>query len=363
MKLDELLGQLDHAGLQALVLTHAAGGKIVVTPHGGRVLGLFTYEDGENAFWVNPELQSAQTAKRFLSGEHVLGGDRLWIAPERGLFFKGDRLADGVVTQSSIDPGNWLVGQRTGGSVRVANEFSASYFHMPGSMVRGIVERSLRRISSPFHHAPGVLAELSRIHYVGYEVASTFRLLEAPKDDLHFGMWFLIQLVVPKGGYLYAPTSGKAVITGDYYEPTGPDYLRVTDNHVRFKLDSVDRHKIGIRKTEVLGRAAFLSNPGGAGGQNATLVVRNFLNNPSGHYSDVPLHTPEGTQDSIQSYNHNTGPGGFGELEFHSPGINRAMAEPVVTDVNQVWAFTGRREDLVPVASRLLNLPPDTFAV
>jgi hypothetical protein len=35
----------------------------------------------------------------------------------------------------------------------------------------------------------------------------------------------------------------------------------------------------------------------------------------------------------------------------------------VVTDVNQVWVFTGKRADLVPVAVKLLNLPAETFAV
>ncbi len=146
----------------------------------------------------------------------------------------------------------------------------------------------------------------------------------------------------------------------DYFEKTGADYLRVEENHVRFKLDSMERHKIGIRKNEVTGRIGFLSAEKEG---TATLVVRNFLNNPSGHYADVPLHTPAGTQDSVQSYNHYSGAEGFGELEFHSPGVNRVMAEPVVTDVNQVWAFTGKREVLVGIAGHLLNLPAPVFAL
>ncbi len=360
MKLNELLAQL-RAGIQAVVLAIGTG-KIVVTPHGGRVLGCFTHEGGENVFWVNPELASAESAKKWLAGEHVLGGDRLWIAPERGLFFHGDKLADGVSTQKGIDPGNWVVGRLTDHSVRLTNEFSATYLRTPNSRVSGIVRRSIRRIASPAFHAPHAFPTHGKVNYAGYEIASEFELLESPHDELHFGMWFLIQLVVPVGrSILYAPTAGRAVITGDYYEATGPDYLKITDTHVRFKLDSIDRHKIGIRKTEVLGRAGFLSNPDTSG--EATLVVRNFLSNPSGHYSDVPLHTPEGIHDCIQSYNHNTGPTGFGELEYHSPGINRAMAEPVVTDVNQVWVFTGKRADLVPIAVKLLNLPAETFAV
>src|SRR5262249_43733391 len=149
----------------------------------------------------------------------------------------------------------------------------------------GIIERSIRAIPNPFVHTDLMP---NGIHYAGYEIASRFELLESPLDELHFGLWFLIQFEMSRGGFLYIPTAGRAAITGDYYEPTGPDYLCVSDNHVRFKLDSIDRHKIGIRKTEVMGRAGFLSNPAPNG--EASLVVRNFFNNPSAHYSDVPLH-------------------------------------------------------------------------
>jgi hypothetical protein len=355
MKLDVLLGQLSAAGIQAVVIPACDGGKIVVTPHGARVLGVFTHEGAENAFWVNPELAQPESAQKFLDQPHVLGGDRLWMAPERGLNFRGNAEADGYVLQPSMDPGNWVVGKLTDTSIRLMNDFNIEFFQKPGTRVRGIVERSIKRAHSP-------LAEKNpKVRYAGYQIASRFDLLEAPADDLYIGIWFLIQMITPVGGYLYAPTAGRTVVT-DYYEPTGPDYLKVTDTHVRFKIDSVLRHKIGIRKNEVLGRVGYLTNANGAG--EAMLVVRNFLNNPSANYADVPLHTPAGTQDSIQSYNHHTmGPAGFGELEYHAPGVCRSMAEPTVTDVNQVWVFTGQRSDLVAVAAKLLNLPTETFAI
>src|SRR4051812_16250690 len=345
MQANQLVDQLNAANLRTVVLRGSGGSEIVVTPHGARVMGIFTRETGENLYFVNAEFDSAPAAKTMLAGEHMLGGDRMWIAPERGLFFKGDAEKDGQVIQPGIDPGNWVVAKLTDRSIKLVNEFSATYFHKSGSVIRGVVERSIRRIASPFYHVPDALPTAGKVNFVGYEIASRFDLLESPQDDLHFGMWFLIQLTMKDGGYFYAPTSGKTVIT-DYYEPTGDDYLRVAENHVRFKLDSKNRHKIGIRKTEVTGKMGYLSE--GIAGES-TLIIRNFLNNPSGYYSDVPLHTPAGTQDAIQSYNHNTGTAGFGEMEFHAPGVNRAMPEPSVTDVNQLWAFTGKREDLVPI--------------
>src|SRR5579862_6077166 len=108
MVLEKLQAHLISAGLQSSVLTNPAGGSLVVTPHGARVLGLFTEAAHDNLYWVNPELSDSAAVRRLLAGEHVLGGDRCWVAPERGLFFKGNTLTDGVVTQPGIDPGNWL---------------------------------------------------------------------------------------------------------------------------------------------------------------------------------------------------------------------------------------------------------------
>ena len=236
--------------------------------------------------------------------------------------------------------------------MRWRNDFLATYFHVAGSVVKGRVERGVRVIGSPVEMGKGV-------GFVGYEVASRMELKKAPTEALYFGMWFLIQFLVGDGGYVFVPTRGKGVIT-DYYEKTGRDYLRVGEDHVRFKADSIDRHKIGIRKSEVMGRIGFLSNAGKGG--MATLIVRNFLNDPSGHYADVPLHRPEGTQDSVQAYNHYSGREGFTEIEFHSPGV-RMGGERVVMDTNQVWIYQGKREKLVGIAGKLLYLPERVFAV
>ena len=166
MTLQTLTKQLEAAGLQTVILTQGTG-TIVVTPHGGRVLGLFTYPAAENAYFVNPEFASPESARKLLAGEHMLGGDRLWLAPERGLFFKGNKESDGVAVQPSIDPGNWIVGHTCKRSVRLVSDFTATFFHHPGSTVRGSLERSIRAVDSPFRHAPDALPTLSRVQYAG----------------------------------------------------------------------------------------------------------------------------------------------------------------------------------------------------
>ena len=357
MKLKALTEVMTEAGIPPVVFKHHNGGSILVSPYGARVLGVYTHADADNAFYVSPEFASAAALKKMLGGtNHILGGDRLWLSPERGLFFKGIKEADGYLACPQIDPGHYVVGGQSTHHIRLVANMTVPYHLAKGPVLRAHVERSIRMCHSPFADTPGILPSLARVKFSGYEISTRFELQESPLDAFYAGLWFLIQL--PVSGYAYIPTYGKTVTT-DYYEPTGDDYLRVDDTHVRFKIDSLHRHKIGVRKTEVTGRMGYLKNE--VAGQSL-LVVRNFLNNPSGHYADVPLHTPAGTQDSVQCYNHHSDPQGFGEIEFHPPGVKRSMAEPVTTDVNQVWVFTGSRADLVPIASRLLGLSAQVFA-
>src|SRR4051812_8093330 len=101
MKRERLIPLLASSQLQPVAFRwpDSEQGWFVVTAHGARVLGLFTHEQADNAYFVNPELGDAASAKKFLVAEHVLGGDRLWIAPERGLFFRGNTLEEGTTTQ------------------------------------------------------------------------------------------------------------------------------------------------------------------------------------------------------------------------------------------------------------------------
>ncbi len=320
MKLNELLAQLHGAGIQAVVLAMGTG-KIVVTPHGGRVLGCFTHEGGENVFWVNPELASAESAKKWLAGEHVLGGDRLWIAPERGLFFHGDKLADGVSTQKGIDPGNWVVGRLTDHSVRLTNEFSATYLRTPNSRVSGIVRRSIRRIASS-----GVPCSRMRfprtvtVNYAGYEIASEFELLESPHDELHFGMSVLDSACGAGGRVLVCPDGGAG---GDYSRRllrSNRPGLSENHRHARALQAGLDQPPQDRHPENRSARPRPL--PEQSGHQRArrpwwfatSSAITSPVITPMCHCT-----RPRGSMNCIQSYNHNTGPTGFGELEYQYP--------------------------------------------
>lgn len=84
---------LRRAGKPGRTLEFPDGTRLLLLPHGGRVLGVFAPGSDENFFWTNPLLDSAAGAREFFESSewHNSGGDRTWLAPEMDLFFPTSR--------------------------------------------------------------------------------------------------------------------------------------------------------------------------------------------------------------------------------------------------------------------------------
>jgi hypothetical protein len=58
MELDQLTATLAAIGKPGHVVEVSGGARVLLLPHGGRVLGLFAGNGGENFYWTNPALES-----------------------------------------------------------------------------------------------------------------------------------------------------------------------------------------------------------------------------------------------------------------------------------------------------------------
>jgi len=65
MNYETLTGTLEAIGKPARTVEMPGGARILLLPHGGRVLGLFGAGDEENYYWTHPALASAATAEAF----------------------------------------------------------------------------------------------------------------------------------------------------------------------------------------------------------------------------------------------------------------------------------------------------------
>ena len=107
--LHRLRNVLAEVGKDPRTLEFPDGTRLLVLPHGARVLGLFTPGSDENFFWTSPALSDAASASALFggSGWQNTGGDRTWLAPEIDLFLPEFPRLDRYEQPRQLDPGDW----------------------------------------------------------------------------------------------------------------------------------------------------------------------------------------------------------------------------------------------------------------
>jgi hypothetical protein len=121
---------------------------------------------------------------------------------------------------------------------------------------------------------------------------------------------------------------------------------------VRIRIDGRERHKVGLRAADLIGKAGYLRMLDGA---QMSLVIRNFQVNPSGEYIDTPWDDLGDLGYAFQAYNDDGALGAFGELEYHTPAVGGDTGLDSYVDRSQVWAFAGEEERILEIAEQLLG--------
>ncbi|MCS7483958.1 hypothetical protein ACFFQW_28750 [Umezawaea endophytica] len=229
--------------------------------------------NGLDAFWTNPS-----------ATDWNLGGDRLWLGPERDWFYASGGLADHVVP-ASMNPGpsRGLVHRLTGDTTSA----------------------SVTRTIEVLEDTP------SR---VVYETRTTVTVHSGRPVDA----WSIVS--VPLGGLLELPLSGP-LHHRDYLTPIDPTRLEVSDDVLHLHLTGDVMTKLGFLPTSVRGRLSYTVN--------GLRIDRAFPVHPDAVYCDLPVGAT-GQGDAVQVFEDDGHYGGYAELEHHSPAAT--VGHPV-TDV------------------------------
>jgi hypothetical protein len=349
--LDQLVDTLNGAGKATETYSSSDGSKVLLLPHGGRVLGLFAGAAAENFYWTHPALRSAESATAFYGSDawQNSGGDRTWLAPEVDIFFpKFPNLDMSTYWQPrQLDPGQYQL-VRENGAVRLVNRLTLT------------LSRSKEQVSLEMAKWVGPALNPLRyekdwsfangVQYAGYTQHTALKLEESSQNtSARIGLWNLVQM--PHGGELLVSTYSKAE-PKLYMGNIAPNDLIVTDQLVRYRMRAKGEHKIGLRGVAMTGRVGYLYP---AGSEQSALIIRNFFVNPSGEYVDVPWRETENFGFAIQACNVDSGLGSFSELEYHVPAIGGGTGLTSYEDVSQIWAFRGSTDSVREIARRLLS--------
>jgi hypothetical protein len=345
MKISDLAGNLRAAGQSTETWESPDGSRVLVLPHGGRVLGLFAPGDDENFLWTHPALNQAGTARAFYEGEqwHNSGGDRTWLAPEVDFFFPDFPSLNRYWQQRELDPGNYEVSRAKGSltwKTRAALDMSRTR-----QRVNLEIAKSLGPALNPLRHDR--IQDWEGVKFAGYTLSASLRI-EGPDEPPYVGIWRLTQM--PHGGDMLVPTFFRSD-PKVYMGAIDSEDLIVEDHLIRYKMRAAGEHKLGIRAVAITGRVGYLYSSGA----ESSLVIRNFFVEPSGEYVDVPWVEPDNFGFAFQACNVNSNLGAFSEQEYHVPAIGAKTGKMISEDESQLWAFRGPESAIKAVGRRLLS--------
>jgi len=347
--LRDLQKVLRSAGRRPETLAFRDGTRLLVLPHGGRLLGVFAAGSEENFYWTNPALDSVASAKAFFAGAawHNSGGDRAWLAPEVDVFLPKFPDLTAYDQPRSLDPGSYRVVKK-GGVLFLENKLTLRLARS-GRRVALKIVKSFGPSPDPLRYERDM--DLTGVSYAGYAQFTSLAFVgRRVPVGAQLGLWNLIQM--PHGGELLLPTFSRSEPL-HIFSTVGripKSAVRIGEHLIRYRMDQRGEHKLSFRAAAMAGRAAYIHGKD----DDWSLVVRNFGVNPSGEYVDVPWTDPDWRGFAVQACNVCSGLGAFSELEYHIPGIGDGTGLSSCQDHAQVWAYRGPKEQILAIARRLV---------
>jgi len=329
-------------------------GRLLISPHGARIVGCELEGVAGNLFWHGPGMTGADTARTALAtGGAAIGGDRLWVAPEVAFMWPDLAVArkDPLGTYDlppQMDPGQWMVDADPPGHVRLSARMKLTD-HRTDRNCSLALTRQISLIDPP--------ANLPKsIKSISFAIENGMTILEAD-DRAVFGLWDLLQL--PATGTLICPTTARVDAPRSYYDPFGRRHVQCGERCVRFLIDGQRRIKMGLPPGVVTGRMAYYRRID----KTAVLVFRGFLPQPGQPYVDVPRDSDETFGgDAIQAYNDDAGPHSFGEMEYHNPALVGGRYPSSRTGCNVTHVLAGPDAAIRDCGATLLGVPIEPIA-
>ncbi len=321
-------------------------GALVFSLYGARLLGLFPEKNGENLLWIYNRLEDSMK-----TGQWMVGGERLWISPERAFYYENPRDFEGFHVPASIDPGDYAAA----GDLSFINEFPALNYLTNETYDGSVAQRSFRQIEDPYN---------TGFAYAGVGIEDSVALTST---DVTMCAWSLAQIYTcgpEKPGTALFPIKPSASVLS-YFNPIPADRASVHDGYARFVIDANEVYKLAIRPEDIRFdnpvKAVYL-RPSMNGDTWTCLIKRsNDLPESQAQCVDVPRDNPEGEMGAIQSYNNGPGfTGGddvpFGEIELQFSKGHNEDGKTVSRASHELLGYVGTRTEMIALARQALDI-------
>ena len=286
-----------------------------ILTHGARILSAMP-DDRTNHLWVPPRLENIlKDDPQIPEGERWnLGGNRLWLAPERNMYYRDPVSFGDWFVPKWMDPANYKV--------------SASMEKMVHLKTDMVLVEIMKKLKYEGEMGRDIMAVTPSTTNAGLLRIRDWAYIRAPKDSpLEANLWSLTQTVPgtkDNPGVVFAPVKKDAKPIGNFGE-IPLERCHVRGDHLRFLIDAEEIYKLAIapediRFQEVKGKKAasiaYLNIP--AGSNEGLLIVKTCTGIPLSQddLTDPARENPNLRKGSLQSYNNGPGGAGGGWLKF-----------------------------------------------
>ncbi|QDU71281.1 DUF6786 family protein [Mucisphaera calidilacus] len=339
---DRLHNALEARGWNPVILTTPTG-RLLITEYNARLFALELNNTGSNLLYHDPAHEDPD------SGAGLLGGDRLWIAPEVAYYWPTLEHAREDANKYAAPPPSVDPGSYTTTDVSATHTAYTARVTLTDSRVDKSIDFTVNRLFRTAETLTGLPPEVTCMSFA-LENRIT---LNAGDPGAIAGAWSICQL--PAGGTLHCPTIHRPNHVTSYYEPFR-DRVEITDRGVRFRIDGKAKTKLGLTATDSNGRMGYYRENGAA----ATLLLRAFPVLPGEPYVDVPIDADKNARrgtDVFQAYNHSEGPDTFGEMEYHDPALVVGQQPETRSGTSITHALSGPSESLREIGRDFLGMP------
>jgi hypothetical protein len=280
---------------------------LIVTVAGGRVFGPFV--EGKNKLGWAPDINAMNQALKL--GHWNIGGERVWLAPERAFNFSDPRrLLETYRVDPDLDPGLWSCAEAAG---EVVLSTAPVLARSDGGPPVGL---SLTRRIAPLAAPAGLV--VGGLAVAGYR--QTLEVIHPPlADGLAVVPWLIRQVALGGAAALSAVDGGRGECVFGFAPPEAV-VPRGGAWHVPFGRDgffktSYPRHAVGN------GGASYTKTDRG---QSIAMVYRPVLTEPE-RYTETLPDEPGGQGQAAALFRDDGRFGSYGEVEFygHHDGTGR----------------------------------------
>ena len=279
-----------------------------------------------------------------------MGGERLWIAPERNFYYENPRDFEGFHVPAGMDPGNY----EGSDDLTYVNTYTLMDLKSNQLAEGTTMQRSFAPCDDPYG---------TGLAFAGTTIRDS---ITVPGAELDFCAWSLAQIYTcgaANPGTVLFPIKEQGQIL-NYFDPIPAGRAEVKQGYGRFRIDAADIYKMGIAPEDMLFdnecKSVYVSPYPGVDRWFCVIKRSNDMPRSQQECVDYPKSNPEGTKGATQAYNNGPdfplGPDfPFGEIEMQLAKGVRTGDTTVSSGEHQLLAYAGAKEEILKLAATALG--------